>query len=403
MIAADNDAELIYMIQGLFLMSNPKFLNVEKKVPYNIRLPKRLIDKLNAYAELSGNTTTNIINNVLSDFLSDKNVLNDYLDNTGGVTVKIPYATNQKYNFISNEWNLKDYNSTETLVYYVVDTRYSETYFAELFEIKRISNNLDIYNGDSYVANKKQLLFNKNAIHSGIELFIYNITETIFADALLIKDFDSFINCLYCLYFEVTANDDVNVYLIDYLTAINLLSASGNDEYKDLIIAAATELKDIDNVVSSFKDDFNNGELEIADKYLHGDQPDNATYSKAVDELHEKINAECKAKCDELVNVIADGYNSNNIIRFGTDIFSRLAIKEIKDKETGFLDEIVDELVDEKFEIAIDERLNDIITEKIDEIFDKKIGELEKVTANIDAKIDNLNDLFESELNKTNK
>ena len=29
-------------------MSNPKFLNVEKKVPYNIRLPQRLIDKYNA-------------------------------------------------------------------------------------------------------------------------------------------------------------------------------------------------------------------------------------------------------------------------------------------------------------------------------------------------------------------
>ena len=25
-------------------MSNPKFLNVEKRVPYTVRLPKRLID-----------------------------------------------------------------------------------------------------------------------------------------------------------------------------------------------------------------------------------------------------------------------------------------------------------------------------------------------------------------------
>lgn len=364
-------------------MSNPKFLNVEKKVPYNIRLPKRLIDKLNAYAELSGNTTTNIINNVLSDFLSDKNVLNDYLDNTGGVTVKIPYAINQKINFINNEWNLKDYNSSETLRYNIVDSIHSETYFAELFEIKRISNNLDIYNGDSYVANKKHLLFNQNAIHSGIELFIYNITETIFADALLVKDFDSFINCLYCLYFEVTANDDVNVYLIDYLTAINLLSASGNDEYKDLIIAAATELSDIDNVVNSYNDDFYNGELEIADKYLHGDQPDNAAYTKAVDELDKKIKAECKAKCDELVNVIADGYNSNNIIRFGTDIFSRLAIKEIDVASDDFND-----LIDK------------IITEKVDEIFDDKIGELEKLNADMNAKLDAINNTIQNELNK---
>ena len=77
-------------------MANPKFLSVEKKVPYNIRLPQRLIDKYNAYAELTGNTTTNIINTVLDDFISDKIVLNDYLDYIGGTTIKIPYNLNHK-------------------------------------------------------------------------------------------------------------------------------------------------------------------------------------------------------------------------------------------------------------------------------------------------------------------
>lgn len=385
-------------------MSNPKFLNVEKRVPYNVRLPKRLIDKLNAYAELSGNTTTNIVNTVLDDFLSDKIVLNDYLDNIGGVTVKIPYAINQKHIFISDGWNLKEYNSSETLRYYVGDSFASETYFAQLFEIKMISNNLDIYNGDSYVANKSILKFNHNAIHSGVELFIYNITETIFGDInnFYSDDVDSFINCLYCLYFEVAADESVNVYLIDYLTAVNLLSASGNDKYKDLIIAAATELSDIDNVVASFKDDFIDSENKIAKKYLSDDDSENEykKYSDDVELLEKEIKAECKAKCDELVNVIADGYNSNNIILFGSDIFSRLAVKEIRDKETGFLDEIIDELVDEKFEMAIDERLNDMITAKVDEIFDDKIDDLKKSTADIHAKIDNINEIIESNMKK---
>lgn len=373
-------------------MSNPKFLNVEKKVPYNVRLPKRLIDKLNSYAELTGNTTTNIVNSVLDDFLSDKIVLNDYLDNIGGVTVKIPYTIFQKKRFIKHDFNLKDYNSFETLRVNYGDGIVTETYFAELFEIKRISNNLDIYNGDSYVANKSILKFNHNAIHSGVELFIYNITETIFGDInnFYSDDVDSFINCLYCLYFEVTANDDVNVYLIDYLTAVNLLSASGNDEYKDLIIAAATELSDIDNVVSSFKDDLIKGESEISEKFLSSDDPNFDKYSDDADALEKGIKAKCKTKCDELVDVVANGYNSNNIIKFGTDIFSRLAVKEIKDKETGFLDEIIDELVDEKFEMAIDERLNEMITAKVDEIFDDKIDDLKKSTADIHAKIDNI-------------
>ena len=378
-------------------MSNPKFLNVEKRVPYNVRLPKRLIDKLNAYAELSGNTTTNIINMVLDDFIADKVILNDYLDNVGGVTVKIPFAANQKYMFINQCWNLTEYNSTETLVNYYSDSRYSETYFAELFEIKKISNNLDIYNGDSYAANKKILKFNHNAIHSGIELFIYNITEIIFADESLTDEFDSFTNCLYCLYFEVAANDNVDIYLIDYLTAINLLSASGNDDYKDLIIAAATELSDIDNVVDLYADKYYDHEVDIADKYLVGDDPSDEKYEKAVADSEIKLKAECKAKCDELVSGIADKYNSNNIIKFGTDIFSRLAIKEIDSTPTDF-----DELIDK------------IITEKIDEIFDEKIGELlktenrsieklseiENMNDKLNDKIDKISEIIKSELNK---
>ena len=103
------------------------------------------------------------------------------------------------------------------------------------------------------------------------------------------------------------------------------------------------------------------------------------------------------------VSKIADKYNSNNIIKFGADIFSRLAIKEIKDKEAEFLDEIIDELVDEKFKIAIDERLNEIITKKIDEIFDDKIGEMKELTADINDKIDNRKNLIKSKLNKNNR
>lgn len=379
--------------------SNPKFLNVEKKVVYNIRLPQRLIDKYNSYSELTGNTTTNIVTNVLSDFIDDKVVMNDYLDNTGGVTVKIPYAINQKNYSISNNINLMDYESKDEYLRITSQGRIIETYFAELFEVKKIPNNLDIYIDDSYVANKKHLLFNNNTTHSGIELFIYNITEIIFADAELINDFDSFINCLYCLYFEVSADESVNVYLIDYLTAINLLSASGNDEYKDLIIAAATELNKIDdivseylykkdNTISEFIDELNNiPDLELLELYKDGAKSDK------IDELTEKHSPEIESaikkmyikRCDDEVKAICDKYNSNNIIIFGSDIFSRLAVKDIKGAPTGFLDEIVDELVDEKFEISINERL--------DEIIDEKVKRLEKENAELKSRLDKLDRL----------
>lgn len=361
-------------------MSNPKFLNVEKRVPYNVRLPKRLIDKLNSYAELTGNTTTNIINSVLDDFLSDKIVLNDYLDNIGGLTVKIPYAINQKNHFIKEKFDLIGFNADERIIYYTVDTSHSETYFAELFEIKKISNNLDIYDGDSFVANKKILKFNQNAIHSGIELFIYNITEIIFADSTIIDEFDSFINCLYCLYFEVAANDDVKVYLIDYLTAINLLSASGNDDYKDLIIAAATELSAVDDIVFSYMDKFYDSEID------DHDLPDGIS-------IADKLNAECKIKCDETVSAIADKYNSNNIIKFGTDIFSRLAIKEIDSASNDF-DELIDKIITEK----IDEKVGELLKTENSSI--EKLSEIEIMNNELNDKIDKISEIIESGLNK---
>lgn len=341
-------------------MSNPKFLNIEKKIPYSVRLPQRLIDKLNAYAELSGNTTTNIINNILNDFISDKVVLNDYLDNIGGVAVKIPYAIYQKNMCINRHENLTEFSSNDDILYYIGDSLQSDTYFAELFEVKNIPNNLDIYDGDSYAANKKTLKFNSDAIHSGIELFIYNIAEIIFADHEMIDEWDSFVNCLYCLYFEVDAAGNTDIYVIDYLAAINLLSASGNIRYKDLIIAAVKELETTDDIMNEYLN-----QMDINDS----------------DELKNKIMAECKQKCNESINSIADKYNSNNIVEFGKDIISRLAFQETKAAPD------IDELIDEK----------------IDAAFDEKFGELEKSIDAVNDKIDIINNMVESELNKTKK
>lgn len=341
-------------------MSNPKFINIEKKIPYSVRLPQRLIDKLNAYAELNGNTTTNIINNILNDFISDKVVLNDYLDNIGGVAVKIPYAINQKNMAINYQENLTEHSSDDHMRYYIGDSLHSETYFAELFEVKNIPNNLDIYDGDSYAANKQTLKFNSNAIHSGIELFIYNITEIIFADHEMVNKWDSFLNCLYCLYFEVDFNGKSDIYLVDYLTAINLLSASGNIEYKDLIIAAAIELENVDDIVNDYSKKFD-------DAGFHPDEKKN------------EIMADCKEKCNESINIIASKYNSNNIILFGKDIFSRMTIKEMKKSPD----------------------INDLIDEKIDALFSEKFEKLEKTINDIDSKIDAVNNKVESGLNET--
>ena len=345
-------------------MANPKFLSVEKKVPYSIRLPQRLIERLNGYAELTGNTTTNVINNILDDFLSDKVVLNDYLENVGGLTVKIPCVVYQKHRLTSDDesaYNLLNYSKSETYNYEIETAigyeTISETYFAELFEIKKIPNNLDINNNDSYVANKKTLLFNDNATHSGIELFIYNIADSMFADATLVNEFDSFTNCLYCLYFEVDENNNADVYLIDYMKAINLLSASGNENYKDLIIAVVTELNDVDEIANYY---FVELDERKADLTFESEKDYAENYEYEVEMLEKELQDKYLSLVKTSLTGIADKYNSGNIIAFGTDIFSRIMINERNVNPDYF-----DEIISEKADHIISEKLDEIIADKI--------------------------------------
>ena len=279
-------------------MANPKFLAVEKKVPYNLRLPQNLIDDLNAYAEITGNTTTNIINKALADFMKDKTVSNDYLDNIGGISVKIPYAINQKKSINKSRESLESLNGD-----YYNNGAFSETYFAESFVVKRIPNNLDVIVGDSYSANKHGLIYNHNALHHGIEFFIYpGIIE------ILLTDDVPMINSLYCLYFEFDAGDNVNTYLIDYLTAINLLSKSGNEKYKNLLISCVSELNKLDETFNEYLDALK-------------DKTDDVNYSLDADfeSDKQKVLKKYRPLLESGLDAIADKYNSGDIVRIGDD------------------------------------------------------------------------------------
>lgn len=318
-------------------MANPKFLSVEKKVPYNIRLPQRLIDKYNAYAELTGNTTTNIINTVLNDFISDKIVLNDYLDNIGGITVKIPYKLSQKALLIQKGYYLEQFR----------DSLNKDNFFADTFEIKRIPNNLDIYVDDSYKTINKD-----NVIHSGIDFFIYDISESILDES----DNVSLVDALYCLYFEVKENNVVRTYLLDYLSAVNLLSASGNESDKDLIIGAVAELKKSDEIIDNYNAEIDSKDAEFIEKY----SDDNEKYFKSMEKAMNDLQSKYKALIKDELSDVANRYNSGNIILFGTDIFSRIAVSE-RNVNPDYFDEIISEKADH------------IISEKLDAIMDNQI------------------------------
>ena len=321
-------------------MANPKFLNVEKKVPYNLRLPASLIDDLNSYAEITGNTTTNIINKALADFMKDKTVSNDYLNNIGGVSLKIPYAPYQKKNVINGSYGRLDLESYGDKVTY---GEYRETYFTESFVIKKIPNNLDIIIDDSYAANKTILKYNHNAIHSGIEFFIYpGILE------VLIDDDAAMINSLYCLYFEVSPANSVQTYLIDYLTAINLLSASGNEIYKNLLISCVSELNKLD---------------ETFNEYLEILQDKTAAVNYSTDDEFkddkQKVLKKYKPALESGLSAITDKYNSGNVVRIGDD-GAALIFDTIKFNPEINVDEIIADLVDPDF-------IEKIITKRVDD------------------------------------
>lgn len=303
-------------------MANPKFLSVEKKVPYNIRLPQRLIDKYNAYAELTGNTTTNIINTVLDDFISDKIVLNDYLDYIGGTTIKIPYNLNHKELLIKKGYYLEQLRDS------LADAELT----AETFEIRKIPNNLDVYVDDSY-----KTINTTDVIHSGIEFFIYDISQSILNE---LNDI-SLLNALYCLYFEVNENDKVRTFLIDYLSAINLLSASGNEYYKDLIIGAVAELKEADEIIDKYNAELSAKDNELIKKH----SGNNESYFNEMDKAIDDLQSEYIVLIHDKLTEIGNKYNSGNVILLGSDIFSRIAIPE-RNIDPDYFDKIISEKVD---------------------------------------------------------
>ena len=134
-------------------MALPKYLPVKKKIPYTVRLPEHLLNSLNAYADLTGNTTTNVVIDVLTDFMKDKIVFNDYLRDVSSITYTTCGAT---------------------------------------LEIKRIPNNLDKFNKCTYIS--------EDGFHKGIEFYVH----------IPKKERCHTFDCLYCFYFK-TSEDIVEI------------------------------------------------------------------------------------------------------------------------------------------------------------------------------------------------
>lgn len=304
-----------YDYQGLFKMSGslPKYLPVQKKVPYNIRMPKQLLDSLNAYAELTGNTTTDVVINALNDLMKNKVVTNTYLSNIDGLAIEIPMLSTEKEMFYNADL-LKGlvYPSYDSLGDTIDVKAKSEPY-----EIFKIPNNLDKFN-EKFGYYSMIDGIGGSGFHSGIEF-------AILPDAYNYRGNVDVFDALYCFYFIVKDNQVRSIELINYLDAINLLNGV-NDCIKNNLVLCVKELTALKKEI-----EFNN----------------------TVDEIKEETIGFC-----ELIE-LAEKFNTGNIAPLGANI-----VNEIADVEFSNNSEYLDKFLDDTTEIILN-YANEIIDKRI--------------------------------------
>lgn len=310
--------------------SNPKYLPIPKKIPYNIRLPKPLLDKLNAYAELTGNTTTDVVIGALNELVKDKTVTNDYLTNIDGVVIEIPMLYSEKdFFYNSNLLNGVVYSSYDSFGDMIDVKAKSEPY-----EIFKIPNNMDKFNETfGYYSMIDSIGAKSN--HSGIEFVIL-------PDSYSYRGNTNVFDALYCFYFEVKSGKLTKVVLIDYLDAINKLNNT-NSRIKN-------------NLVLCVKD------LTKLKKDIEAENTTDAIKEEEIGML-------------ELI-ALSKKYNTGNIIPLGDNIANEIAdvefsenpeylnifMNDIKDHTEKYVDEIIaDKVADIINSTNFDDEIRNIV------------------------------------------
>ena len=328
--------------------SNPKYLPVPKKVPYNIRLPKPLLDKLNAYAELTGNTTTDVVIGALDDLMKGKVIFNDYLPDMKGITIRLPIIPDEKKEF----YNVNLINA-EISAGNLFNEAYGYYATTETYEILKIPNNLDEFNefiGYHTMINK----VGKPDNHSGIEFVI--IPD-------IAMEYDNVMDALYCLYFEVESNKLKKILLIDYVDAINKANATENVKLKNKLTLCVKELQQLNlELEETMSDDI--------------DAIENYTYESITD--------------------IADKYNTGNIVELGDNINEAIVDAEMKQNP-----EYVDGIIYDKVEVIVGEKIDGILADHVAAIVDEKLSNIEKLVMDGKSK-DEILSAIENNRIKTN-
>lgn len=275
-------------------MGNPKFMPFkEKKGLVNMRINQNLLNKVTELANLKNITLTEVITSLIQDYMKDKIVTNNYLNS--GVVFNIPTSEVTKEYYIQEEEDLRKLKDESIIIPNLKEVMVS----TKTLEVKRVPNNLDVFIDDTFQSDDLLLK------HEGIDFYIE--PEAIHHRRPFFKRRE-FLNNLYCFYFTISSVDKVSVYLIDYLEAINRLEGK-DDTTKNKLISCVKELRKLSE------------ELYEYGNIIWGDDEGEDCF-KLEEEKDFSI-------FDEKLLEIANKYNTDNIIEFGSDIDERILFSNI--------------------------------------------------------------------------
>ena len=250
------------MEQQTKIIDAKKILANKEKISATV--PRYIYDDIKNFSELTGDTTTEIVTDALFKYFRDKTLTNDYLLGYGNLYFQMPLSTSFKSDAIANKVKLnKDVETTET---------------TEPITIETITNNLDVFNGNTYFAGSD--FEKRNIKHIGLDFAIIpkaiEPTNLINYDRLDVTILDA----LYIFYYEVSSVNIIDVYLLNPIDAVNKLSSVKSIKASEKLISCLQELENIESEINkNYADEMqelrennkyvsNKKQLAIRDKYI---------------------------------------------------------------------------------------------------------------------------------------
>lgn len=308
------------MEQETKYIDTKKILASKEKI--SVTVPRYIYDDLKTYSDLTGANTTEIVTDALFDFFRYKTVTNDYLLGYGELYFKLPLSKEFKSDAIANRIKINtDTESTEP---------------QEQIHIKTVTNNLDVFNGDTYFAGSE--LAKENIKHIGLDFVI--IPNAIAPNnTLKFNELDIAItDALYVFYYEITSVAIINVYLINPIDAVNKLAGVNSNKASEKLVSC---LQDLENIQTEINKNYSDEMQELHKE----NKPVSSKKEFAIKDRYTKILM-------ELLKETAIKYNSNNI-KIGVDAF-KTNIDNVKSKinhmkqEQEHIKNIIDERENQK-------------------------------------------------------